>query len=108
MGLEEIQQVIRDSEDKEVKMKKQTEDEIQDKRQLENELTLAIAQAVEQTINRAIKEAKFEPSLKLQSNRADQRDHAGDQMRVGSRYKGNSVSYNGNGPHTVVLLGNRY
>merc|ERR1712002_98314 len=86
--LEEIQQVIKDSEDKEVKMKKQVEDGIQDKRQLENEFTLAIAQAVEQTINRAIKGAKFEPSLKLQSNRADQRDDAADQMRVGSRYKG--------------------
>ena len=106
--LEEIQQVIKDSEDKKVKMKKQVEDETQDKRQLGNELTLAIAQAVEQTINRAIEGAKFEPSLNFQSNRADQRDHAADQMRVGSRYKGNSVSYNGNGPHTVALLGDRY
>ena len=106
--LEEMQQVIKETEDKEVKMKKQVEDEIQDKRQLENEFTLAIAQAVEQTINRAIEGAKFEPSLKLQSNRADQRDHAADQMRVGSRYKGNSVSYNGNGPHTVALLRDRY
>ena len=106
--LEEIQQVIKDSEDKKVKMKKQVEDETQDKRQLGNELTLAIAQAVEQTINRAIEGAKFEPSLNFQSNRADQRDHAADQIRVGSRYKGNSVSYNGNGPHTVALLGDRY
>ena len=61
---------------------------------------------MEQTINRAIEEAKFQPSLKLQSNRADQRDHAADQMQIGPRYKGNSVSYNG--PHTVALLGDRY
>ena len=79
-----------------------------EKRQLGNELTLAIAQAVEQTINRAIEGAKFEPSLNFQSNRADQRDHAADQIRVGSRYKGNTVSYNGNGPHTVALLSDRY
>ena len=106
--LEEIQQVIKDSEDKKVKMKKQAEDETQDKRQLGNELTLAIAQAVEQTINRAIEGAKFDPSLNFQNNRADLRDHAADQTRVGSRYKGNTVSYNGNGSHTIALLSDRY
>merc|ERR1711889_5597 len=83
--LEDIQQVIKDSEDKKVKMKKQVEDETQDKRQLGNELTLAIAQAVEQTINRAIEGAKFEPSLNFQSNRVDLRDRVADQTRVGPR-----------------------
>ena len=103
--LEEMQQVMKETEAKEAKMKKQVEDGIQDKRQLENEFAAAIAQAVEQTINRAIEEAKFQPSLKLQSSRADRRDHAADQMQIGPRYKGNSVSYNG--PHTVALLGDR-
>ena len=103
--LEEMQQVMKETEAKEAKMKRQVEDVIQDKRQLENEFAAAITQAVEQTINRAIEEAKFQPSLKLQSSRTDRRDQTTDQMQTGPRYKGNSVSYNG--PHTVALLGNR-
>merc|ERR1712112_18244 len=65
--LEELQQVMKDTEAKEAKMKKQLEDIIQDKRQLENEFTVAIAQAIEQTMSRAIEDARFQPSLKLQS-----------------------------------------
>ena len=103
--LEEMQQLMKETEAKEAKMKKQVEDMIEDKRQLENEFTAAIAQAVEQTMNRAIEDAKFQPSLKLQSSRADRRDQITDQMQTGPRIKGNSVSYNG--PHTVALLGNR-
>ena len=103
--LEEMQQVMKETEAKEAKMKKQLEDIIQDKRQLENEFTVAIAQAVEQTMSRAIEDARFQPSLKLQSSRADRRDQITDQMQTGPRIKGNSVSYNG--PHTLALLGNR-
>ena len=103
--LEEMQQVMKETEAKEAKMKKQVEDIIQDKRQLENEFTVAIAQAVEQTMSRAIEDARFQPSLKLQSSRADRRDQITDQMQTGPRIKGNSVSYNG--PHTLALLGNR-
>ena len=103
--LEEMQQVMKETEAKEAKMKKQLEDIIQDKRQLENEFTVAIAQAVEQTMSRAIEDARFQSSLKLQSSRADRRDQITDQMQAGPRIKGNSVSYNG--PHTLALLGNR-
>ena len=106
--LEDIQQVIKDSEDKKVRMKKQAEDEIQDRKQLGNELTLAIAKAVEQTINRAIEGAKVNPSLNFQNNRADLRDRVADQTRVGPKYKGNSVSYNDNGSRTIALLSDRY
>merc|ERR1711955_55948 len=93
--LEEMQQVIKDTEAKEAKMKKQLEDIIQDKKQLENEFTVAIAQAVEQTMSRAIEDARFQSSLKLQSSRADRRDQITDQMQAGPRIKGNTVSYNG-------------
>ena len=72
------------------------------------ELSSAIAKAVEQTINQAIEGAKRDPSLNFQNNRADLRDHTADQTRVGSRYKGNTVSYNGNGSHTIALLSDRY
>ena len=106
--LEDIQQVIKDSEDKKVRMKKQAEDETQDRKQLGNELTLAIAKAVEQTINRAIEGAKLDPSLNFQNNRADLRDRVADQTRVGPKYKGNTVSYNENGLHPIALLSDRY
>merc|ERR1712002_881487 len=72
--LEELQQVIKDTEIKEAKMKKQLEDIIQDKKQLENEFTVAIAQAVEQTMSSAIEDARFQSSLKLQSSRANRRE----------------------------------
>merc|ERR1712002_283263 len=91
--LEELQQVMKDTEAKEAKMKKQLEDIIQDKKELENEFTVAIAQAVEQTMSRAIEDARFQSSLKLQSSRADRRDQLTDQMQAGPRIKGNSVSY---------------
>ena len=96
--LEELQQVIKDTEAKEAKMKKQLEDIIQDKKQLENEFTVAIAQAVEQTMSSAIEDARFQSSLKLQSSRADQ-------MQAGPRIKGKTVSFNG--PNTLALLNSR-
>ena len=104
--MEEMQQLMKETEAKEAKMKKQVEDMIQEKRQLENNFAVAIAQAVEQTMNRAIEDAKFQPSLKLQSSHADRRDQTTDQMQTGSRYVGNSVS-SYNGPNTVALLGSR-
>ena len=52
--LEDIHQVIKDSEDRKTRMKKQAEDKTQDRKQLGIELSSAIAKAVEQTINRAI------------------------------------------------------
>merc|ERR1712112_667313 len=69
--LEDIQQVIKDSEDKKARMKKQAEDKTQDRKQLGIELSSAIAKAVEQTINRAIEGAKRDPSLNFQNNRAN-------------------------------------
>merc|ERR1712243_425297 len=69
--LEEMQQVMKETEAKEAKMKRQVEDIIQDKRQLENEFTVAIAQAVEQTMKRASEDARFQSSLKLQCSRAN-------------------------------------
>ena len=101
--LEELQQVIKDTEVKEAKMKKQLEDIIQDKKQLENEFTMAIAQAVEQTMRSAIEDARFQSSLKLQSGRADRRDQLTDQ--AGPRIKGKTVSFNGS--HTLALLNSR-
>ena len=103
--LEELQQVIKDTEVKEAKMKKQLEDIIQDKKQLENEFTVAIAQAVEQTMSSAIEDARFQSSLKLQSSRADRRDQLTDQMQAGPRIKGKTVSFNG--PNTLALLNSR-
>merc|ERR1712240_723092 len=70
--LEELQQVIKYAEVKEAKMKKQLEDIVQDKKQLENEFTVAIAQAIEQAMSSAIEDARFQSSLKLQSSRVDQ------------------------------------
>ena len=101
--LEELQQVIKDTEVKETKMKEQLEDIIQDKKQLENEFTMAIAQAVEQTMRSAIEDARFQSSLKLQSGRADRRDQLTDQ--AGPRIKGKTVSFNGS--HTLALLNSR-
>ena len=96
--LEELQQVIKDAEVKEAKMTKQLEDIVQDKKQLENEFTVAIAQAIEQAMSSAIEDARFQSSLKLQSSRVDQ-------MQAGPRIKGKTVSFNG--PHTLALLGSR-
>ena len=87
-------------------MKKQLEDMIQERRLVENNFAAAIAQAVEQTMNRAIEDARFQPLQKLQSSHTDRRDQTTDQMQTGSRYMGNSVS-SYNGPHTVALLGSR-
>merc|ERR1712002_1095855 len=80
--MEEMQQLMKETEAKEAKMKKQVEDMIQEKRQVENDFAVAIAQAVEQTMNRAIEDAKFQPSLKLQSSLAGRRDQITDQMQI--------------------------
>merc|ERR1712002_1304875 len=104
--MEEMQQLMKKTEAKEAKMKKQVEDMIQEKRQVENNFAVAITQAVEQTMNRAIEDAKFQPSLKLQSSHTDRRDQTTDQMQTGSRYMGNSLS-SYTGPNTVALLGSR-
>merc|ERR1711873_317458 len=99
--LEDIQQVIKDSEDKKARMKKQAEDKTQDRKQLGIELSSAIAKAVEQTINRAIEGAKRDPSLNFQNSRADLRNRVADQTRVGPKYEGNNVSYNEIGLHPI-------
>merc|ERR1712240_531979 len=96
--LEELQQAIKDAEVKEAKMKKQLEDIVQDKKQLENEFTVAIAQAIEQAMSSAIEDARFQSSLKLQSSRVDQ-------IQAGPRIKGKTVSFNG--PNTLALLNSR-
>merc|ERR1712243_9643 len=106
--LEDIQQVIKDSEDKKVRMKKQAEEKTQDRKQLGIELSSAIAKAEEKTINRAIEGAKRDPSLNFQNNRADLRNRVADQTRVGPKYKGNNVSYNENGLHPIALLSDRH
>ena len=93
--LEELQQVIKDAEVKEAKMKKQLEDIVQDKKQLENEFTVAIAQAIEQAMSSAIEDARLQSSLKLQSSRVDQ-------IQAGPRIKGKTVSFNGQ--NTLALL----
>merc|ERR1712002_472661 len=106
--LEDIHQVIKDSEDKKARMKKQAEDKTQDRKQLGIELSSAFAKAVEQTINRAIEGAKRDPSLNFQNSRADLRNRVADQTRAGPKYKGNTVSYNENGLHPIALLSDRY
>merc|ERR1712240_876739 len=104
--MEEMKQSMKETEAKEAKMKKQVEDMIQERRQVENNFAVAIAQAVEQTMNRAIKDARFQPLQKIQSSHTDRRDQTADQMQTGSRYMGNSVS-SYSGPNTVALLGSR-
>jgi len=102
--LEDIHQVIKDSEDKKTRMKKQAEDKTQDRKQLGIELSSAIAKAVEQTINRAIEGTKRNTSLNFQNNRASLRNRVADQTRAGPKYKGNSVSYDEIGLHPIALL----
>merc|ERR1711873_138072 len=96
--LEELQQVIKDAEVKEAKMKKQLEDIVQDKKKLENELTVVVAQAIEQAMSSAIEDARLQSSLRLQSSRVDQ-------MQAGPRIKGKTVSFKG--PNTLALLNSR-
>merc|ERR1712240_91644 len=93
--LEKLQQVIKDAEVKEAKMKKQLEEIVQDKKQLENEFTVAIAQAIEQAMSSAIEDARLQSLLKLQSSRADQ-------MQAGPRIRGKTVSFNDQ--NTLALL----
>merc|ERR1712033_103880 len=93
--LEELQQVIKDAEVKEAKMKKQLEDIVQDKKQLENEFTVTIAQAIEQARSSAIEDARLQSLLKLQSSRVDQ-------IQTGPRIKGKTVSFNDQ--NTLALL----
>merc|ERR1711962_1600465 len=81
------------------KMEKQIEDMIQERRPAENDFETAITQAVEQTVNRAITDARPQ---RLQ----DRRDPTADQIQSGSRYMGNSVSTHP-GPHAIALIGTR-
>ena len=81
------------------KMEKQIEDMIQERRPAENNFETAITQAVEQTVNRAITDARPQ---RLQ----DRRDPTTDQIQSGSRYMGNSVSTHP-GPHAIALIGTR-
>merc|ERR1712121_618371 len=104
--MEEMQQLMKETEAKEAKMKKQVEDMIQERRQVENNFAVAIAQAVEQTMNRAIEDARFQPLQKFQSSHTDRRDQTADQMQTGSRYMGNSVS-SYSSPNTIALIGSR-
>merc|ERR1712121_621087 len=69
--MEEMEQTMKETEAKGAKMKKQVEDMIQERRQVENNFTVAIAQAVEQTMNCAIEDARFQPLQKLQSSHTD-------------------------------------
>merc|ERR1712121_295390 len=69
--IEEMKQLMKETEAKEAKMKKQVEDMIQERRQVENNFAVAIAQAVEQTMNRAIEDAKLQPSQRLQGSHTD-------------------------------------
>merc|ERR1712240_308434 len=96
--LEELQQVIKDAEVKEAKMKKQLGEMVQDKKQLENEFTVTIAQAIEQAMSSAIEDARLQSSLKLQSSHVDQ-------IQAGPRIKGKTVSFNGQ--NTLALLNSR-
>ena len=80
------------------KMEKQIEDMIQ-RRPTENDLETAITQAVEQTVNRAITDARPQ---RVQ----DRREPTTDQTQSGSRYMGNNVSMHP-GPHAVALIGTR-
>merc|ERR1712002_915501 len=104
--MEEMKQVMKETEAKEAKMKKQVEDMIQERRQVENNFAVAIAQAVEKTMNRAIEDARFQPLQKLQSSHTDRRDQTAGQMQTGSRYMGNSVS-SYSSPNTIALIGSR-
>merc|ERR1711873_295003 len=61
--MEDMEQLMKEAEAKEAKMKKQVEDMILERRLVENNFAVAIAQAVEQTMNRAIEDARFQPSL---------------------------------------------
>ena len=97
---------MNETEAKGAKMEKQIEDMIQERRLVENNFAAAIAQAVEQTVNRAIGDARLQPSQRLQGSHVDRRDHAADQMQSGLRYLGNSVSPH-SGPNTIALIGTR-
>ena len=73
---------------------------------MENNFAVAIAQAVEQTMNRAIEDARLQPSQRLQGSHTDRRYHTADQMQSGLRYLGNSVSPHP-GPNAIALIGTR-
>merc|ERR1712002_207836 len=104
--MESMEQTMKETAAKGAKMEKQIEDMIQERRLVENNFAAAIAQAVEQTVNRAIGDARLQPSQRLQGSHADRRDPAADQMQSGLRYLGNSVSPHP-GPNTVALIGTR-
>merc|ERR1712240_194037 len=61
--MEGMEQTMKETEAKRAKMEKQIEDMIQERRLVENNFAAAIAQAVEQTVNRAIGDARLQPSL---------------------------------------------
>ena len=104
--MESMEQTMKETAAKGAKMEKQIEDMIQERRLVENNFAAAIAQAVEQTVNRAIGDARLQPSQRLQGSHADRRDPAADQMQSGLRYLGNSVSPHP-GPNTIALIGTR-
>ena len=97
--LEELQQVIKAAEVKEAQMRKQLEDMVQDKKQLEDEFTVNISQAIEQAMSSAIEDTRLQSSLKLQASR-------GDHAPAGSRIMGKTVSFNDQ--NTLALLNNGY
>ena len=97
--LEELQQAIKDAEVKEAKMRKQLEEMVQDKKQLEDEFTVNISQAIEQAMSSAIEDTRLQSSLKLQASR-------GDHAPAGSRIMGKTVSFNDQ--NTLALLNNGY
>ena len=104
--MESMEQTMKETAAKGAKMEKQIEDMIQERRPVENNFETAIAQAVEQTVNRAIGDARPQPSQRLQGSHTDRRDPTADQMQSGPRYLGNSVSPHP-GPNAIALIGTR-
>ena len=100
--MESMEQIMKETAAKGAKMEKQIEDMIQERRLVENNFAAAIAQAVEQTVNRAIGDARLQPSQRLQGSHADRMDR----MQSGLRYLGNSVSPHP-GPNAIALIGTR-
>ena len=97
-----MEQTMKETAAKGAKMEKQIEDMIQERRLVENNFAAAIAQAVEQTVNRAIGDARLQPSQRLQSSHTERRDPVTDQMQSGLKYFGNSVS-----PNAIALINSR-
>ena len=69
-----------------------------------NKVAIAVAQAMDQAVKRAIGDARLQPSrrLQVQDSHTDRRDPVTDQMQSGLKYFGNSVS-----PNAIALINSR-